>query len=343
MQASCFFNYRNADTNSEDGGTTAINYRFCNYTRETAYSTVTAGTFVGAFSGNATTATTLQTPRTIWGQSFDGSSNVSGSITGATTITASGRISASSFEGNFVTDGTVFYFGNSQHAIGSGTDAVLWAYGANSLLFYTNGSRRMTINSGGSVGIGTDSPSTKLHVSGSVFANGYETYRSGSTFYGLYKGSSITGSLTAIDGCLYYSSQKLWMYATEVRVNGAIYGTGEITAASDGRKKNIISNTKFSVKDIASARSILYEWNDGRDSGQVHGGSIAQDWLGKADSFLSQDDDGFYSINYGALALCSAITIAREVVKHDDEITRLKKEVVKLRERVAELEERRVA
>lgn len=249
-----------------------------------------ATTFYGALNGNASTATTLATPRTIWGQSFDGSSDVSGSITGATTITASGRISASAFEGDFVTDGTVFYFGDSQHAIGSGTDAVLWAYGANSILFYTNNSRRMTINSGGSVGIGTSSPSQKLHVTGNILAS------------------------------------------------------GEVTASSDERKKNIISNTKFNVKDIASARSIIYEWNDGRDkdnSKKIHGGSIAQDWLGKADSFLSQDNDGWYSINYGALALCSAITIAKEVVKHEDRITLLEKENARLKARVAELEERR--
>ena len=132
----------------------------------------------------------------------------------------------------------------------------------------------------------------------------------------------------------------------KLHVTGNILASGEVTASSDERKKNIISNTKFNVKDIASARSIIYEWNDDRDKDnekKIHGGSIAQDWLGKADSFLSQDNDGFYSINYGALALCSAITIAKEVLKHDDEITRLKKEVVKLRERVAELEERRIA
>lgn len=125
-----------------------------------------------------------------------------------------------------------------------------------------------------------------------------------------------------------------------------LWVAGEITAASDARKKNIISNTKFNVKDIASARSILYEWNDDRDkdnSKKIHGGSIAQDWLGKADSFLSQDNDGFYSINYGALALCSAITIAREVVKHEDRITLLEKENARLKARVAELEERRIA
>ena len=90
----------------------------------------------------------------------------------------------------------------------------------------------------------------------------------------------------------------------------------------------------------------MFEWNDGRDkneSKKVYGGSIAQDWLGKADSFLMQDDDGFYSINYGALALCSAITIARMTINHEDRITLLEKENAKLKARVAELEERRVA
>lgn len=130
----------------------------------------------------------------------------------------------------------------------------------------------------------------------------------------------------------------------KLHVTGNILASGEITASSDERKKNIISNTKFNVKDIASARSILYEWNDDRDKDnekKIHGGSIAQDWLGKADSFLSQDNDGWYSINYGALALCSAITIAREVVKHSSEIDRLKQEVSYLKAKVAELEERR--
>ena len=41
---------------------------------------VQATSFVGALSGNASTATKLQTPRTIWGQSFDGSANVSGNL-----------------------------------------------------------------------------------------------------------------------------------------------------------------------------------------------------------------------------------------------------------------------
>ena len=49
-------------------------------------------TIKAALTGNATTATTLQTARTIWGQSFNGSKNVSGAISGATTINASGAV-----------------------------------------------------------------------------------------------------------------------------------------------------------------------------------------------------------------------------------------------------------
>lgn len=48
-----------------------------------------ANNFRGALVGNAATATKLQTARTIWGQSFNGTANVSGSITGVNNITMS--------------------------------------------------------------------------------------------------------------------------------------------------------------------------------------------------------------------------------------------------------------
>ena len=41
---------------------------------------VRAVNFYGALTGNASTATTLQTSRTIWGQSFDGSGNITGKL-----------------------------------------------------------------------------------------------------------------------------------------------------------------------------------------------------------------------------------------------------------------------
>jgi len=84
---------------------------------------VRANNFYGALTGNASTATnvaysgligtvptwnqntigsaaTLTTSRTIWGQSFNGSGNVSGAISGATTGDFSGTVTASSFSGS---------------------------------------------------------------------------------------------------------------------------------------------------------------------------------------------------------------------------------------------------
>lgn len=51
-----------------------------------------SGTWGINISGNAATATKLATARTLWGQSFDGTGNVSGALTGVTDLTASGKI-----------------------------------------------------------------------------------------------------------------------------------------------------------------------------------------------------------------------------------------------------------
>lgn len=51
-----------------------------------------------SISGNAGSATKLATSRTLWGQSFNGTANVSGAMTGVTTITASGAISCASLK-----------------------------------------------------------------------------------------------------------------------------------------------------------------------------------------------------------------------------------------------------
>lgn len=77
-----------------------------------------ANTITAAISGNATTATTLQTARTIWGQSFDGSANVTGNLTSVGNITGSAGI-------NIATTG------------------------ANALSFQTNGSEKLNIDSTG--------------------------------------------------------------------------------------------------------------------------------------------------------------------------------------------------
>jgi hypothetical protein len=57
---------------------------------------VTAATFTGALSGNATTASTLATARTLWGQSFNGAGNITGDLTSVGNITGTGAITLTS-------------------------------------------------------------------------------------------------------------------------------------------------------------------------------------------------------------------------------------------------------
>ena len=81
-KTTCYFNYRDADTDAEDTGETpiSIDYRFCDYRNSTAYTTITAANF----AGNASTATKWKTARTLTigstGKSVDGSGNVSWSL-----------------------------------------------------------------------------------------------------------------------------------------------------------------------------------------------------------------------------------------------------------------------
>ena len=168
--------------------------------------TLTAAGFSGPISGNASSATKLATARTIWGQSFDGTANISGAITGATDITASGNLTLSSGTANgvlylngskAVTSGSALTFDGATFSLapasgssylkasratqssgevgielfggtGGGTSWYIFQpVSTNSLAFYGNGSEQMRLTSTG-LGIGTSSPGAKLDVNGAA-------------------------------------------------------------------------------------------------------------------------------------------------------------------------------
>jgi hypothetical protein len=101
-----------------------------------------AGTITAALSGNASTATTLQTARTLWGQSFDGSGNITGNLTSVGNITGTGAVTLTA------TSGTLS----------------LSATGSNIITIITNSTERIRIDSLGNLGIGTTNPSYKLDI-----------------------------------------------------------------------------------------------------------------------------------------------------------------------------------
>lgn len=91
---------------------------------------------------------------------------------------------------------------------------------------------------------------------------------------------------------------------------------------SDERLKDIIAaDCNLSVENIATAPLVHYKYK-GSDKERL--GSIAQYWQRVCPETVSEDKDGYLSMNYAEIALASAITLARKVKELEDEIKQLK-------------------
>lgn len=123
-------------------------------------------------SDNIATATKLATARTIWGQAFDGSANISGNMTNVDHIymNNSHTIYVKDTNGNNL-DSFGFSSTNNLHI---GYDLAAKGYNtyinSNEIYFRTsaNNVERMRITSDGKVGIGTSAPERMLDVAGGV-------------------------------------------------------------------------------------------------------------------------------------------------------------------------------
>lgn len=124
-------------------------------------------------SDNIATATKLATARTIWGQAFDGSANISGNMTNVDHIymNNSHTIYVKDTNGNNLDS---FGFSNTNN-LHIGYDLAAKGYNTyingNGIYFRTsaNNVERMRITSDGKVGIGTTAPDANLHVSGNKY------------------------------------------------------------------------------------------------------------------------------------------------------------------------------
>ena len=180
----------------------------------------------------------LVTARSLWGQSFNGTANVSGNMTGVGNINTSAAPAGTIYTNNwFRSKGSTGWY-SEDHGGGWYMSDNTWirSYGSKDVYL----SNKLSVN--GNVGIGTTAPSHKLHVLGEIY----------------------TTTKVNINGIILEKDSN-----GDLKVNGNLYATGGISAygtSSAGSGGGLSGSVKSyadalklaseSLSEIASAYSI---------------------------------------------------------------------------------------
>lgn len=322
--------------------------------------------YLARTTDNVYSATKLQTARTIWGQSFNGTANVSGNMTGVGSISASGNITAPSFYASnwFRTTGQTGWYSET-YGGGIYMSDSTWVRLYNGKYFYAgNGIIRTDYlfdrqgyvgnswNNGYgayNVAITNNSSQTPLlvayrsgqsqAVTGANRLFSMELLNSGSLMY-LCFGGGMRYSLTS-NGVFYASAG---MYS-----NGYVSALGQ--NSSDARLKTNIRDFK-ATSLIRQLHPKSFEWNDlakskfevFRNTGTQYG-LIAQDVKEVMPEWVDDNliGSGYMGIRYDKLIpvlLQGEIETISRVETLEDKVRRLEKENGKLKKRINELERR---
>jgi hypothetical protein len=243
---------------------------------------------------------------TLWGQPFDGTSNVSGSLIGVTSIEMNSDGALSGY-GGFI---DFHYSGSSADYTSRIIEDASGRVSINSVLF---------AQYGGNVGIGTTpSSSHKLYVSGTFHASGNSSIGGTLSVSGT---STLTGHVGI--GTTPHNTYVLRADG-EVYVSTGLYSHGYVTALSDIRHKDVMGDVKLTVSEVANAPAVKFMWKDRRQEG-LQVGSIAQYWQKVLPEAIVEAADGELTMSYGVIALLASIANAREIVNLKREIAELKR------------------
>lgn len=235
-------------------------------------------------------AVRLETPRSLWGQTFDGTGNVNGTI-----HVNSGGINPIILRNSGGSECSIDYKCSGEHFVAG-------VYPDRFFIWRENGGEIASFLSNGNVGIGTTSPAYKLHVTGSLICEGGWIRNTGD--YGWYNNTHGGGIyMTDSTYVRVYNGKSFY-------VPGNILATGGITMyGSDETKKNIIERFILPLDYVVNAPLWRYTWRDNRNDRINIGGSAQYTQLMMNE--LVGDSDKGLTMDYATTAYAFSVSIAK--------------------------------
>jgi hypothetical protein len=192
----------------------------------------------------------------------------------------------------------------------------VWNYSPTPMLFATSGIERARITANGSIGIGLNTPLSRLHVQTDGQEQGQITFSSSTL-----GGSAVLGHDLNGDAWFYETANKNLRIGTNntermrisadgfvgiaatptsayrLSVTGKIYASDDIVAFSDARYKRDISPIADSLNKVRSLVGVLYT----DSNGSRKTGLLAQDVQAVLPEAVSTDEAGNLALAYGNL------------------------------------------
>ena len=233
-----------------------------NYNPSTGILTSTGftGAFTGALTGNASTATTLETARTIGGTSFDGSANISIALADTATALATARtIGGVSFDGTANINLAGVNIAGNQDTSGNAATATVLATARTINGVSFNGSANITTLTAGT---GVSVSGTAVSIGQSVATSASPTFAnmtlSGTDSLKVPSGTTAQRNGSPVNGMFRYNSTNAEFEGYQDGAWGAIAGGGGASAMETDNFTGDGSTTDFTLSSsVASEDNLL--------------------------------------------------------------------------------------